>query len=256
MRNRRNWIALASAGALLVVALLRTFPPGKSAMHPRTQTDTESHPQEAASKIRTRTDGPILSGANQVENKPRKSTQLSRPTASSGASDAFPDEAKDALTFVYDPEQSFKDAEKEFGVPANVLKAIAQVESRGEHNNGYANERGGRGLMGLTDTPEHPMLERATQLLGAERRSLILDPVQNIRAAAALMRFYNNGAVGSRSWTKALTRYSGRSGDEAARYVSNIRKLLTDGAAPVDTASSDLTIPPGQQGLLDEAETN
>jgi soluble lytic murein transglycosylase-like protein len=255
MRNRPNWILLGSAGALLVIAMLRTFPPAKNVSAAGRQAEIGRPSTESASKFRTHHDRPISSSANRQVDMPRKFSHTSQLSVSNGSSNVYPDEAKDALTFVYDPEQSFKDAEKEFGVPATLLKAIAQAESRGEHNNGYANERGGRGLMGLMDTSEQPMLERAAQLLGIERRSLILDPVQNIRAAAALMRFYKSG-TGSNSWTKALARYSGRSSDEAALYVSNIRNILTEGAVPADSTTSDLTIPPGQQNLLDTAETN
>jgi hypothetical protein len=255
MKNRRNWILSGLVIAVSAIALLRAFPPGRATTPSRSQTGTQASSEETSSKPRTRYDRTILSSGN-AQPPARKSSHASQLAASDGSSAAYPDEAKDALTFVYDPEQSFADAEKEFGVPAVLLKAVAQAESRGEHNNGYPNEHGGRGLMGLRDTPEQPMLERAAQLLAAERRSLVLDPVQNIRAAAALIRFYNNGSTRANSWSKSLARYSGRSGDEAERYVSNIRNILTEGSHPADTTTSDLTIPAGQQSLLDTNETN
>ena len=234
-----------------VVALLRLSTTAGSNSGPREskKPELEGSPGRVKTALRPREFS--NSGAIAATNRTAKaSRETSRGTQSGLSPDsyspAFPDEAKDAITAVYDPDHSFDEAEKEFGVPANLLKAIAQIESQGEHNSGMLNVKGGRGLMGLKDTPENPMLERAVQLLATDRRSVVVDPVQNIRAAAALLRFYRNG---TETWETAAKRYSGGKDEAAEKYAGNLRNILKDGIAE-SPESAGLKIPAGQEQVL------
>ncbi|MBS1149627.1 MAG: amidase [Myxococcaceae bacterium] len=84
-------------------------------------------------------------------------------------------------------EAAFTDAAREFQVPVELLKAIAYVETRVSPATG-GSVNGGHGLMNLVEGDDWKMLSRAAALTGVDAARLKLDPVANIRGAAAVLR--------------------------------------------------------------------
>ncbi len=252
-------LALAAVGTIALLLLLRLAVPGAEADDPSIET-LETRESGGAQKAGARNPSSPVSvrapGSRRAKVPAGVQQPFSPEAGAPGAySPAYMNEAKDALGLVYDPEKSFDEVEQEFGVPASLLKAIAQVESMGEHNEGYPNDEGGRGLMGLKNVGEQPMLERAAQLLGVPTRSVVIDPVQNIRAAAALLRYYRSGfAAGERTWARAVASYSGRDPAGAAKYVEQVSELLTKGAKATGEPGSNLRIPAGDASLLESRQ--
>lgn len=87
--------------------------------------------------------------------------------------------------------QALQDASQEFGVPLPVLQGIAYVQSRWSQiiPTGPADTPPAYGVMGLRDDDwfGHSLIE-SSRLLGDSPDRLKLDPVANIRGAAALLR--------------------------------------------------------------------
>ncbi|HVF97436.1 MAG TPA: hypothetical protein VM871_08955, partial [Flavisolibacter sp.] len=79
----------------------------------------------------------------------------------------------------------FADAAKEFGVPLNLLKAVAQVQS----NWTQVSESiyGSWGVMGLIENKWVKQISLASSVLGVHADAIKNDAKTNIRAAAALL---------------------------------------------------------------------
>jgi thiol-disulfide isomerase/thioredoxin len=80
----------------------------------------------------------------------------------------------------------FERAAVEFHVPADVLMAIAYVQSRWGHGDGKTGPYGDCGVMGLMDGPEPKPLHLAADLLGLPADSL-RNVNTNVRGGAALL---------------------------------------------------------------------
>ncbi len=80
----------------------------------------------------------------------------------------------------------FDKAGREFGIPPAVLKSISFAQTRYQMVEGHEEFEGrpvSVGLMGLSSAH----LERAAELTGATAEEIRTDPLQNVRAAAALL---------------------------------------------------------------------
>ena len=103
-------------------------------------------------------------------------------------------------------DSAFAAAGAEFGVPAEVLKAIAWVETRWQMVEGrdeFPGQAPAFGVMALRGAA----LERGAGLAGVTPDRARRDPVANIRAAAALLDTYADEAA--EPWSTVAVRYSG-----------------------------------------------
>lgn len=156
----------------------------------------------------------------------------------------------------YDPATAFDEAGSEFNVPPELLKAIAVVESQGEHRSGSSSgDKGPRGVMNLRESEERDTLVEAAELLGMQPRQLVVDPFQNIRGAAAVLRRHYEraqaAAPDTNGWIVALTYYSGLPEEEALRYAALIKAVLTEGAHQPVSSGGSIEVPPGKHALLE-----
>lgn len=129
----------------------------------------------------------------------------------------------------------FDEASAEFGVPADLLKAIAHAETEFHMAEGveeFEDRSAAYGLMALRGD----RLERGTQLAGLSVKDVQTNPRDNIRAAAALLSeeaqklgIDESSSLGS--WATAVAEFSGLEDDEAqAYYVHNeIYDVLNEG---------------------------
>jgi hypothetical protein len=159
-------------------------------------------------------------------------------------------------------DQVFAEAASEFGVPVEILKAVAYEASRWNHLEADPEKNETIGIMGLKSRFPGDTLERAAQLINRSPESLAKDAVDNIRGAAALLgeiarEMGYKGVKHKRDlsdWVEALARYSGI---ESTRlnfeYVSQVYyfinfgvdELLSDGrifipASPIDFGEKGL----------------
>lgn len=166
--------------------------------------------------------------------------------------------SEDMLTLddSYDPNVVFHGVSEEFGVPADLLKTLAFVESQGEHRNGRRMEDGSFGVMRLRERPDVNTLDEAARLLGVEKAELVRDPVQNIRGAAAVLRSYHDSSMAAEAnpWMLAVTLYSGRAPEDAVRYSRELENILHEGLTHTLKSGQTLTVAPGQAKLLAEQE--
>jgi len=245
---RRFWPLLLLVGVGLLLFALRTLTlePGTSGDAADKSVDAAEGPPgkgRKSPKPRGSAAGPNVASASRRPPKGLASTSSQYPAN-------FDNEAKDAIQIAFDPEQAFSSAEDEFGVPAELLKAIAYIESRGHHDQAGGNERGGRGIMGLKATPEKPMVDRAAQILGTNARAILVDPSVNVRGAAALLKYYraNDKSV---TWEKAVKAYSGEEPAAAGEYLIQVKRLLDEGLTMNEEESGPaFEIATGGSGVL------
>lgn len=84
--------------------------------------------------------------------------------------------------------QAFEQAEREFQVPAALLKAICYMEGRLSNNDGHPSMDNGYGCMHLIQNTHGDLLDRAAQDLKVSVDQLKLNMPTNIRGGAALLR--------------------------------------------------------------------
>ncbi|MCE3282296.1 MAG: family 10 glycosylhydrolase, partial [Chitinophagaceae bacterium] len=103
----------------------------------------------------------------------------------------------------------FNDAATEFSVPANLLMAVAQVQS----NWTQVSESlyGSWGIMGIIENPFTTQISQAATLLNAPADDIKNDAQTNIRAAAALLRQYygSNTSANPADWFEAIRLLTG-----------------------------------------------
>jgi len=141
----------------------------------------------------------------------------------------------------------FEQAAREFNVPADILKGVAFAETRWEHLAWPPGETASPetgmprpyGIMSLWDNKYfgHSLLE-AARLIGKDSEELKLDPLQNMRGAAALLRqLYdqNPKPEGSteaelESWRYAIRKYCGiPEPDLNARHALDVYTFISRG---------------------------
>lgn len=153
----------------------------------------------------------------------------------------------------YPVEVTFNQAANEYGVPAELLKAIAYVQGQGES---VRPGEVGSGVMRLGANSEANNLKEAAELVKADKEKLQKTPSENIRAATALLRSYHDKALegGSGSaappWFTAVMLYSGRSPDEALSFTREVEQVLQNGVNRTTSFGQKFEITPGQQELI------
>ena len=130
---------------------------------------------------------------------------------------------------------AFQDAANEFGVPYELLAAIAYYESHFDDHNGDPSASNGYGVMHLVDNMQVQTLAEAAKLTGVDVEVLKKDTPANIRGGAALLRAYadQDGVKDRRNlaaWYGVVARYSNASNPAVARlYADEVNKLLNSG---------------------------
>lgn len=129
------------------------------------------------------------------------------------------------------------DAARESGVPADLLRAIAYVETRWTQRvpaapQGDDAQPPSYGVMGLRDDDwfGHSLVDAAA-MIGRTPEELKHDPVLNIRGAAALLAVIGRGNGESlESWEEAVAKYSGIPQKEIAHvYTYDVFNAIREG---------------------------
>ena len=106
--------------------------------------------------------------------------------------------------------QYFNAAAAEFNVPVSILKAAAQVQSNWAQV--PASMYGSWGIMGIIENNYVQQITRAADLLQVDAMLIKNDAKTNIRAAAALLAFYQNGQPAANNpadWFEAVKKLTG-----------------------------------------------
>lgn len=134
-------------------------------------------------------------------------------------------------------DRMFARAGEEFGVPADLLRSIAFVESRWSNDNVPAGDMpAAYGVMGLRDDDWFGhSLRDAAAMIGRTPDELKNDPELNIRGAAALLAILGRGAKSLEDWEGAVAKLSGIPQDDVARiYTYDVFNSLRTGRASDD----------------------
>ncbi len=112
-------------------------------------------------------------------------------------------------------EKYIDDAAAEFRVPAIILKAAAQVQSNWAQTG--PSFYGSYGMMGLIETDNVKQITLAASLTNANSNAIKNEAKANIRAAAALLAYYQKGKPSSDNladWFEATRELTGLSNEE------------------------------------------
>jgi hypothetical protein len=145
---------------------------------------------------------------------------------------------------------AFENAAKEFGVPRELLIAIAYAETHFDNHKGKPSQDNGYGVMHLVDNPQVQTLEAAAKLIGVPVEVLKTDIAENIRGGAALLRSYaDEHGLDEKSrenlvvWYEVVARYSNASDRAVARfYADHIYKLLNSGFAGANPQGEEIIV--------------
>lgn len=271
MRSSVHWPAKVTLSVVAVI-LVAVVARDRSAEHKRQKTarpavvrsetqssGTAAFKTPAKSVVVAATAAPMAAPA-------RETTATDQVTSAVVAVEAQPDAANDqrhpylsedmlTLDDTYDPEVAFTTAGTESGVPPDLLKAVAYLETRGEHKHGVRQPDGGFGVMKLRETSSVSTLSEAAELLKVDKSVLVRDPVQNIRGAAAVLRAYHDDAMRNGSanpWIIALSMYTGRSAEEGVNFSREVDNILAEGLAAT-SGSVHIVIKAHEQLLLEPA---
>ena len=167
------------------------------------------------------------------------------------------DHRNDALRdFLNKPQASVKTMEKyfaqaasEFKVPIEILKAVAQVQSNWAQL--PASTYGSYGVMGLVENQSMQQITLGAKLASTAKEEIISNAKGNIRAAAALLAYYQLDQPKAKSlanWFEATRKLTGLTNEEmktslATRFyavitngsksVTNWREIIVIKASPV-----------------------
>ncbi|MFD8836735.1 N-acetylmuramoyl-L-alanine amidase [Streptomyces griseofuscus] len=170
-------------------------------------------------------------------------------------------------------QHAFEKAATDYHVPLPVLLAVAYHESAWDAHDGQRSTGGGYGPMHLTDVttgmlaagdagavgradlaelasdPSLHTLQAAARLTGLPGKRLRADDAANIRGGAALLASYEKSAVGgtpkdSGKWYAAVARYSGSSGQRAARaFADRVFATIENGAQETTRDGQHIELP-------------
>lgn len=264
--SRSHIIALLAVCCAVVIGLL--------ALRSASETRTVSRANEPAEngnpsapgkdKIRpgdaTAMQTPQRRSSNRLPpNRQRRSGAPAATTASpeSTNSDPYISEDLRGVEPGFNAASTFAAAEKEFGVPAPLLQAVAYAETEMQHGDGSARPGGGRGIMNLKDENASALSDAAT-LLGVDKSELVRDPVQNVRGAAALLRKHYEDAAGNATntdntkgpWHVAVAKYFATPTDDGVSKADQIRNILREGFTHITPWAEEIQLQPGQDQLL------
>jgi len=152
---------------------------------------------------------------------------------------------------------AFADSAKEFGVPRDLLVAVAYGESHLNGHHGQPSNDNGYGVMHLVSNPERHTLETAAKLTGESTGHLKRLDAANIRGGAALLRHYADSAGLSAAdrrdagkWYPAVARYgvakaahgASKGGPLARFYADNAYSFLHKGISQKPSGKGEPTV--------------
>jgi len=149
-------------------------------------------------------------------------------------------------------EKYFAQAADEFHVPIEILKAVAQVQSNWAQV--PASMYGSYGVMGLIENHSVQQITLGAKLANITNNDIIIDAKSNIRAAAALLAYYQKDKAKSASledWFEATRELTGLTNDEmktslATRFytiIKNGSKSVTNWKEIILIEPKPVTIP-------------
>ncbi|MCA2977258.1 MAG: N-acetylmuramoyl-L-alanine amidase [Myxococcaceae bacterium] len=151
-------------------------------------------------------------------------------------------------------EAGFEAAAREYQVPVELLKGIAWVETRVSVSANLESASGGLGVMQLPERQDWALQTRATALTGATRGQLAVDPVANVRGAAAVLRELFDrtqrddpslDARAAADWFRAVALYPGfESASVAHEWAGDVYRAIARGF-----------VAPQRDGLVVQAPT-
>jgi hypothetical protein len=132
---------------------------------------------------------------------------------------------------------AFQNAAREFGVPQELLIAIAYGETRLDDHEGQPSSSNGYGLMHLVANPNVYTLEMAAKLTGVSAEVLKTNTAENIRGGAALLRAYaderemdEKSRQNLAAWYEVVAHYSNATDPAVARlYADAVYTFLNSG---------------------------
>ncbi|HYO65846.1 MAG TPA: N-acetylmuramoyl-L-alanine amidase [Archangium sp.] len=159
---------------------------------------------------------------------------------------AFEDVRPEAERTPYQLDATFAKAGADFGVPADLLKAISYTETRWEMVQGEVEFQGMPAAYGLMALRGEKLSEGA-RLAGVSEEAVRTQPEANIRAAAALLSSYANELKVDRAdrgaWAPAAAKLSGIDNTEAqAQYLhQGVYDVIRKGAV-AQTPAGELAV--------------
>ncbi|HEY0092715.1 MAG TPA: N-acetylmuramoyl-L-alanine amidase [Archangium sp.] len=169
------------------------------------------------------------------------------PTTPAATEDSRTPAQREAERTPYQLEDAFKKAGADFGVPAELLKAISYTETRWEMIQGQVEFEGvpaAFGLMGLRGEK----LSEGARLAGVSEEAARTRPEANIRAAAALLSSYASELKVDRAdlgaWAPAAAKYSGiiNNTEAQAQYIhQGVYDIIRKGAV-AQTPAGELAV--------------
>jgi hypothetical protein len=222
-----------------------------------------ARPAAGAASINGPVNGPIKGPGNTPGNTPADTSIDTGPVAAGRAEPGRTGTER---------QRAFEAAAAEFGVPVEVLLAVAYHESRWEHHAGEPSVAGGYGPMhlvhaDLSDTRGEGFAPASTagaaaRLAGLPLRRVLTDDRANIRAGAALLARYARetrggpppaGDIGA--WYPAVVRWAATSYPHEARAFADdvyrtirqgVRRTTDDGQRVELRARPDVRPDPGR----------
>lgn len=140
----------------------------------------------------------------------------------------------------------FEKAATDFNVPLSILKATAQVQS----NWAQVSESmyGSWGIMGIVENQFTQQISKASVLLNISTNAIKNDANSNIRAAAALLAFYQNGRPTSTNledWFASVKDLTGLQGEDMkTQLAERIFDLIESGSKSVSLWGEIINIDP------------
>ncbi|GIH78013.1 N-acetylmuramoyl-L-alanine amidase [Planobispora longispora] len=134
---------------------------------------------------------------------------------------------------------AFDQAATRYGVPRDLLAALAYAETHLDDHGGEPSAMGGYGMMHLVSNPTTRALEKAAELTGLPVEKLRADTGANILGGAAVLRAHADGLGLDEAarkdmgrWYQAVAKYGNASSPETARlYADAVYELLGTGFA-------------------------
>ena len=156
-------------------------------------------------------------------------------------------------------EKYIDDAAAEFRVPAIILKAAAQVQSNWAQTG--ASFYGSYGMMGLIESDYNKQITLAASLTNSNIEDIKNEAKANIRAAAALLAYYQKGKPTSANladWFEATRDLTGLSNEEMKtslatsfyNVIKNGSKTISLWREIIQIDAKSIVIPGGQPSII------
>jgi hypothetical protein len=132
-------------------------------------------------------------------------------------------------------EKYFSKAAKEYNVPIEILKAMAQVQSNWAQL--PASFYGSYGVMGLIENDQTLQISLAAQISGISKQNIMNKPEANIKAAAALLAFYKKKQLKPselEDWYQSTRELTGLTNEDMKTSLANrVYKIINEGSKSI-----------------------